>query len=173
MLSFAAACPAPPYTWFLRADLIAVPHRPPSPYVQTPLPTRRTVMILTFFGFLARVGVFISAIITLGLNGKFFTNTDYGDDLLIYIIALSSFSAIACLIPPYPNFVYDLFWALANALCAVFALVVQVGSSQLLVEGRLSDTNMISLSTPSAMAFDRTMASTVRRIRLARPLRFC
>lgn len=85
-------------------------------------------MILTFFGFLARVGVFISAITTLGLNGKFFTNTAYSDDLLIYIIALASFSALACLVPPYPNFVYDLFWALANAICAVFALVVQVGS---------------------------------------------
>jgi tellurite resistance protein TehA-like permease len=90
-------------------------------------------MILTFFGFLARVGVFISAIITLGLNGKFFTNTEYSDDLLIYIIALASFSALACLVPPYPNFVYDLFWALANAICAVFALVVQVSSLSLLV----------------------------------------
>ncbi|BCS21157.1 uncharacterized protein APUU_21589A [Aspergillus puulaauensis] len=87
-------------------------------------------MILTFLGFLARVGVFISAIITLGLNGKFFTNTDYSDDLLIYIIALASFSALACLVPPYPNFVYDLFWALANAICAVFALVVQFIDSE-------------------------------------------
>ncbi|KAL4928919.1 uncharacterized protein BDV17DRAFT_298395 [Aspergillus undulatus] len=87
-------------------------------------------MILTFLGFLARVGIFISAIITIGLNAKFLTNAAWSDELLVYIIAVASFSVVACAVPPYPNFVYDLFWALANALSAVFALVVQFVESE-------------------------------------------
>ncbi|KAL4864850.1 hypothetical protein BDV12DRAFT_211342 [Aspergillus spectabilis] len=87
-------------------------------------------MILTLFAILARFGIFISALITLGLNAKFLTNKAWSDELLIYIISIASFSAVACLVPPYPNFLYDLFWALATSLCAVFALVVQFVESE-------------------------------------------
>ncbi|KAL4959279.1 uncharacterized protein BDV14DRAFT_206947 [Aspergillus stella-maris] len=87
-------------------------------------------MILTFFGILARLGIFISAIITIGLNARFLVNTTWSNELLIYIITIASFSALACLVPPYPNFLYDLFWALANALSAVFALVIQFIDSE-------------------------------------------
>ncbi|KAL5336914.1 hypothetical protein BJX70DRAFT_371458 [Aspergillus crustosus] len=83
-------------------------------------------MILIFLALLTRIGVFISSIITLGLNAKFLTNTAWSDSLLIYIIAIACFSALACFVPPYPNFLFDLFWALATSLGAVFALVIQV-----------------------------------------------
>jgi hypothetical protein len=85
-------------------------------------------MLLTFLGLLTRIGVFISSIITIGLNARFYTNNAWSDDLIIYIIAISSFGAVACLVPPYPNFLWDLFWALGALLAAVFALVVQVRS---------------------------------------------
>ncbi|KAL2818063.1 hypothetical protein BJX63DRAFT_419358 [Aspergillus granulosus] len=86
-------------------------------------------MILTFLGFLARVGVFISSVITIGLNARFYTNRAWSDDLIAYIIAISAFSIVACLVPPYPNFLWDLFWALGLLLAAVFALVVQFAES--------------------------------------------
>ncbi|KAJ0421302.1 hypothetical protein BJY00DRAFT_300956 [Aspergillus carlsbadensis] len=82
-------------------------------------------MLLTFLGLLTRIGVFISSIITIGLNARFYTNHAWSDDLIVYIVAISSFGALACLVPPYPNFLWDLFWALAALLAAVFALVVQ------------------------------------------------
>ncbi|KAL4914572.1 hypothetical protein BDW62DRAFT_219989 [Aspergillus aurantiobrunneus] len=110
-------------------------------------------MILTFFGFLSRVGIFISAIITLGLNAKFLRNTAWSDDLLIYIIAIASFSALACLVPPYPNFVYDLFWALANAICAVFALVVQFVESECYGFRPDNDVNCATYKAGTAFTF--------------------
>ncbi|KAL2831715.1 hypothetical protein BDW59DRAFT_169571 [Aspergillus cavernicola] len=82
-------------------------------------------MNLTFLGFLARAGILISAIITLGLNAKFLTITGWNNELLGYIIAIAVFSLVACLVPPYPNFLYDLFWALAASISALFALVIQ------------------------------------------------
>jgi hypothetical protein len=87
-------------------------------------------MLLTFLGLLTRIGVFISSIITIGLNARFYTNKAWSDDLIVYIIAISSFGAVACLVPPYPNFLWDLFWALGALLAAVFALVVQVRTSR-------------------------------------------
>lgn len=83
-------------------------------------------MILTALSFLARLGALAASIIVLGLYAKFLANVGWNEDLLIYVEVVAATSTLAALIPPYPNFLYELFWPLAWALAAVFALVVQV-----------------------------------------------
>ncbi|KAL4885418.1 hypothetical protein BJY04DRAFT_230960 [Aspergillus karnatakaensis] len=115
-------------------------------------------MILTFFGLLARIGVFISSIITIGLNAKFLTKTAWSDELLIYIISIAAFSALACFVPPYPNFLYDLFWALATSLCAVFALVIQFVESECYGFRPNNDVNCATYKAGTAFTFLAALA---------------
>ncbi|KAL5045008.1 hypothetical protein BDW71DRAFT_215421 [Aspergillus fruticulosus] len=75
----------------------------------------RLIPPLTTLSRISRAGVFVSAIITVGLNARFLTNTSWANNLLIYIVVIASLSALACLVPPYPNFLYDAFWALTGA----------------------------------------------------------
>ncbi|KAL3438785.1 hypothetical protein BDV09DRAFT_191912 [Aspergillus tetrazonus] len=89
----------------------------------------RFIPSLTTLALISRAGIFVSAVITVGLNARFLTNTSWANDLLIYIIVIASFSVLACLVPPYPNFLFDAFWALASALCQAFALVIQFTDS--------------------------------------------
>ncbi|KAI9369647.1 hypothetical protein BJX61DRAFT_536254 [Aspergillus egyptiacus] len=81
---------------------------------------------LTVLAYLSRILVLVSALIALGLNAKFLTLTAWGDQLLGYVVAIAVLSVVAALVPPYPNFLYDLFWALAALVGAVFALVIQI-----------------------------------------------
>ncbi|KAL3461149.1 hypothetical protein BJX64DRAFT_277984 [Aspergillus heterothallicus] len=115
-------------------------------------------MILTFFGFLARAGVFISSIITIGLNARFYTNRAWSDDLIVYIIAIASFSVLAALIPPYPNFLWDLFWALALLLAAVFALVVQFAESSCYGFRPVNEVSCSTYKAGTAFAFLAALA---------------
>ncbi|KAL4744110.1 hypothetical protein BDV11DRAFT_201527 [Aspergillus similis] len=89
----------------------------------------RFIPSITTLALISRAGIFVSAVITVGLNARFLTNTSWANDLLIYIIVIASFSVLACLVPPYPNFLFDAFWALASALCQVFALAIQFTDS--------------------------------------------
>ncbi|KAL4803063.1 hypothetical protein BDV18DRAFT_163588 [Aspergillus unguis] len=101
-------------------------YRYPHRGLETPAKATTIIPILSL---VSRIGIFISSIIALSLNARFLTNVLWANDLLIYIIAIASFSAVACLVPPYPNFLFDLFWTVANGLSAVFALVVQFAES--------------------------------------------
>ncbi|KAL3449090.1 hypothetical protein BJX65DRAFT_317217 [Aspergillus insuetus] len=115
-------------------------------------------MLLTFLGLLTRIGVFISSIITIGLNARFYTNNAWSDDLIIYIIAISSFGALACLVPPYPNFLWDLFWALGALLAAVFALVVQFAESDCYGFRPDNDVNCSTYKAGTAFTFLAALA---------------
>jgi hypothetical protein len=88
-------------------------------------------MVLTPLSFLARLGALGSSIIMLGLGAKFITNNAWSIKFLIYIEVIAALSVLGSLIPPYPNFLYELAWAVAWLLAAVFALVVQVHKSSL------------------------------------------
>lgn len=83
-------------------------------------------MVLAPLSFLARLGALAFSIIVLGLGAKFIINRAWSLEFLIYIEAIAALSILGSLIPPYPNFLYDLIWAVAWLLAAVFALVVQV-----------------------------------------------
>ncbi|KAL3471735.1 hypothetical protein BJX99DRAFT_250200 [Aspergillus californicus] len=88
-------------------------------------------MMITSLAFLVRAVIFVSAIITIGLHATFLRATPTnGTEMSAYIVAISVLSSIAGMIPPYPNFLYDLFWALATCIAAVFALVIQVVDSE-------------------------------------------
>ncbi|KAL2828815.1 hypothetical protein BJY01DRAFT_240841 [Aspergillus pseudoustus] len=115
-------------------------------------------MILTFFGFLARVGVFISSVITIGLNARFYINRAWSDDLIAYIIAIAAFSVVACLVPPYPNFLWDLFWALGLLIAAVFALVVQFAESSCYGLRPDSEVNCATYKAGTAFGFLAALA---------------
>lgn len=83
-------------------------------------------MVLPALSFLARLGALASSIIVLGLGAKFIINRGWSVEFLIYIEVVAALSIIGSLIPPFPNFLYDIFWAVMWLLAAVFALVVQV-----------------------------------------------
>ena len=83
-------------------------------------------MILTALSFLARLGALAASIIVLGLGAKFITNIAFNTAFLVYIEVIAATSVLGALIPPYPNFLYELFWGLAWLLASIFALVVQV-----------------------------------------------
>ncbi|KAL4902150.1 hypothetical protein BDW74DRAFT_169651 [Aspergillus multicolor] len=89
----------------------------------------RLIPTLTTLALISRGGVLVSSIITIGINVKLLTDTTWAKDLLIYIIVIAAFSVIVCLAPPRPNFVYDVFWTLATALCQGFALAIQFTDS--------------------------------------------
>ncbi|KAH8699279.1 hypothetical protein BGW36DRAFT_426948 [Talaromyces proteolyticus] len=86
-------------------------------------------MILTALSVLARLGVLAASIIVLGLNGKFIQNQAWATGPLIYIEVIAAVSAVAAIIPPFPNFLFDLILFVALILAAIFALVVQVFES--------------------------------------------
>ncbi|PGH18101.1 hypothetical protein AJ79_00729 [Helicocarpus griseus UAMH5409] len=82
-------------------------------------------MILTALSFLARLGVLAASVIVLGLGATFIQNRAWNADFLIYIEVLAALSVLGSLVPPYPNFLYDLLWALAWAVASIFALIIQ------------------------------------------------
>ncbi|KAK2738414.1 hypothetical protein FQN55_000540 [Onygenales sp. PD_40] len=110
-------------------------------------------MILTALSFLARLGALAASIIVLGLGAKFITNRAWNVDFLIYIEVISSLSVLGALIPPYPNFVYDLFWALAWTVAAVFALIVQFFESDCYGFRSSGDVNCATYKAGTAFAF--------------------
>lgn len=83
-------------------------------------------MVLTTLSFLARFGVLSSSVIVLGLGVTFIQNRASNAEFLIYIEVLSALTILGSMVPPYPNFVYDLVWTLAWTVAAAFALIVQV-----------------------------------------------
>ncbi|KAL4982670.1 hypothetical protein BDW68DRAFT_182317 [Aspergillus falconensis] len=86
-------------------------------------------MLLKALAVLGRLGALTSSILVLGLNARFLTGSSWLRVFVIYIEVVAAVSVIAALIPPYPNFLYDSFWAAAWIVAAIFALVVQFGES--------------------------------------------
>ncbi|KAL4924124.1 uncharacterized protein BDV17DRAFT_295755 [Aspergillus undulatus] len=86
-------------------------------------------MLLRLLAVLSRLGALSSSIVVLGLNAKFITQASWLKGFLIYIQVVASVGTIAAVIPPYPNFLYDLFWTVAWIVAARFALVVQFAES--------------------------------------------
>ncbi|KLJ10230.1 hypothetical protein EMPG_14401 [Blastomyces silverae] len=82
-------------------------------------------MVLTTLSCIARFGVLSSSVIVLGLGVTFIQNRASSLEFLIYIEVLSVLTVLGSVVPPYPNFVYDLVWTLAWAVAAAFAMVVQ------------------------------------------------
>lgn len=83
-------------------------------------------MVLATPSCIARFGALSSSAIVLGLGATFIQNRASSTELLIYIEVLSALTVVGSMVPPYPNFAYDLVWTLAWSLAAVFALVIQV-----------------------------------------------
>ncbi|EEH04750.1 conserved hypothetical protein [Histoplasma capsulatum G186AR] len=84
-------------------------------------------MVLATPSCIARFGALSSSAIVLGLGATFIQNRASSTELLIYIEVLSALTVVGSMVPPYPNFAYDLVWTLAWSLAAVFALVIQGG----------------------------------------------
>ncbi|OJD28032.1 hypothetical protein ACJ73_00562 [Blastomyces percursus] len=82
-------------------------------------------MVLTTLSCIARFGVLSSSIVVLGLGVTFIENRASSLEFLIYIEVLSALTVPGSIVPPYPNFVYDLVWTLAWSVAAAFAMVVQ------------------------------------------------
>ncbi|KAL4993973.1 hypothetical protein BDV10DRAFT_189490 [Aspergillus recurvatus] len=86
-------------------------------------------MLLKALAVLGRLAALTSSILVLGLNARFLTEISWLKEFLISIEVVAAVSVIAALIPPYPNFLYDSFWAAAWIVAAIFALIVQFGES--------------------------------------------
>ncbi|KAL3444309.1 hypothetical protein BJX65DRAFT_297771 [Aspergillus insuetus] len=86
-------------------------------------------MILALLSLLGRLGAVTASLIVVGLNAKFITERLWLTDLLVYIEVVAAVSVVAALVPPYPNFLYDSFWAAVWIIAAIFALVVQFAES--------------------------------------------
>ncbi|PGG99487.1 hypothetical protein GX51_06307 [Blastomyces parvus] len=82
-------------------------------------------MVLTTLSCIARFGVLSSSAIVLGLGATFIQNRASSVEFLIYIEVLSALTVLGSIVPPYPNFLYDLVWTLAWSVAATFAMVVQ------------------------------------------------
>ncbi|OAX82348.1 hypothetical protein ACJ72_03296 [Emergomyces africanus] len=82
-------------------------------------------MGLTTLSFFARFGVLSSSVIVLSLGVKFIQTRASNMEFLLYIEVLSALTVLGSMIPPYPNFVYDLAWTLAWTVAGVFAMIVQ------------------------------------------------
>ncbi|EER37086.1 conserved hypothetical protein [Histoplasma capsulatum H143] len=85
------------------------------------------IMVLATPSCIARFGALSSSAIVLGLGATFIQNRASSTEFLIYIEVLSALTVVGSMVPPYPNFAYDLVWTLAWSLAAVFALVIQGG----------------------------------------------
>ncbi|KKZ60537.1 hypothetical protein EMCG_04816 [[Emmonsia] crescens] len=108
-------------------------------------------MVLTTLSFLARFGVLSSSVIVLGLGVTFIQNRASNTEFLIYIEALSALTVLGSMVPPYPNFVYDLVWTLAWTAAAAFALIVQFFESD--CYGFRSDGNVGCATYKASTAF--------------------
>ncbi|KAL2803258.1 hypothetical protein BJX63DRAFT_440241 [Aspergillus granulosus] len=86
-------------------------------------------MLLSILSLLARLGAVTASLIVVGLNAKFITERLWLTDLLVYIEVAAAVSVLGALVPPYPNFLYDSFWAAVWIVAAIFALVVQFAES--------------------------------------------
>lgn len=86
----------------------------------------QSIMVLATPSCIARFGALSSSAIVLGLGATFIQNRASSTEFLIYIEVLSALTVVGSMVPPYPNFAYDLVWTLAWSLAAVFALVIQV-----------------------------------------------
>ncbi|OJD12990.1 hypothetical protein AJ78_06505 [Emergomyces pasteurianus Ep9510] len=82
-------------------------------------------MRLTTLSLFARFGVLSSSAIVLSLGVKFIQNRASSMEFLLYIEVLSALTILGSMIPPYPNFVYDLVWTLAWTVAGAFAMVIQ------------------------------------------------
>ncbi|KAJ0423190.1 hypothetical protein BJY00DRAFT_310319 [Aspergillus carlsbadensis] len=80
-------------------------------------------MILKLLSLLGRLGAHMASLIIVGLETKFITERLWLTDLLVYIEVVAIISVVAALVPPYPNFIYDSFWAAVWIIAAIFALV--------------------------------------------------
>ena len=82
--------------------------------------------LLRFFAFLGRVGAFVFSVITLALIALTLVQRDWMDGISIYIVVMSVVSMLAAFVPPYPNFIFDSFFAVAWIICATFSFLIMV-----------------------------------------------
>lgn len=85
------------------------------------------VFLLKGLSFLARLGAFAASVIVAGLLAALLVEKPtWISHLVIYIECIAGISIITSLIPPYPNFIYDGFFAVCWLLSAGFSLLVMV-----------------------------------------------
>lgn len=97
------------------------------------------VALLKLFAFLGRLGAFVFAVVTLALISLTLVQRDWMDGISIYIVVMSVVSIFASLVPPYPNFLLDSFFAVAWLLCAVFSFLIMVSVDSHSAYGQSSD----------------------------------
>jgi hypothetical protein len=85
------------------------------------------VFLLKGLSFLARSGAFAASVIVAGLQAALLAEKKtWISHLVIYIECIAGISIVTALIPPYPNFIYDVFFAVCWLLSAGFSLIVMV-----------------------------------------------
>ncbi|KIV99470.1 uncharacterized protein PV09_08891 [Verruconis gallopava] len=82
------------------------------------------VALIKLTCFLGRMGAFAFAVISLALISLTLAERNWMDGISIYIVVMGVVSIPASLVPPYPNFLYDGFFAVAWAVCAIFSFVI-------------------------------------------------
>lgn len=79
------------------------------------------IQVLSFVG---RLGALAASAIVAGLIGHLLSSTDTQlTEFMIYLEVVAGVSILAALVPPYPNFLYDGFFAAAWLLGAGFCLI--------------------------------------------------
>jgi len=96
--------------------------------------------IFRFFAFLARLGAFAFSVISLALIALTLAQRDWMDGISIYIVVMGVVSMFAAFVPPYPNFLFDSFFALAWLMCAVFSFLIMVSIITVLLGFSLTET---------------------------------
>ena len=72
------------------------------------------------------MAAFAFSVISLALISLTLVQRDWMDGISIYIVVMGVVSMLAAFVPPYPNFIFDSFFALAWIICATFSFLIMV-----------------------------------------------
>ncbi|KIW05973.1 uncharacterized protein PV09_03158 [Verruconis gallopava] len=103
-----------------------------------------------FLSFVSRLGAFAMSVVSLALVSLTLSERDWMDGMSIYIVAVSCLSILVALVPPYPNFVIDSFFALAWIMAAVFSFLIMFLKSTCY---GVADPGSIAVACPKYKAF--------------------
>ena len=85
------------------------------------------VELFKFLSVLGRMGALVFSLISMALVAVTLVERDWMDGISVYIVVMGVISIFASLIPPYPNFILDSFFALSWFIAAIFSFLIMVG----------------------------------------------
>jgi hypothetical protein len=98
------------------------------------------VALIKLTSFLGRGAAFTFAVCSLALISLTLAERDWMDGISIYIVVMGCVSILAALIPPFPNFLYDGFFAAAWGIAALFSFLILVSTKAVLLSYNQIDT---------------------------------